>query len=140
MTTQMTSQMQLPPLPPSQEELSVVTDNETISTVPIRIRGLDANTIPGKFNYINDANTRKMLSTAYQAINILELWQLITENPGEYGFMFSDDQRVYQIYNKIEELGYTGHSGFSFAFSMRQIQFIAINGEKEFKKSYMKNN
>ena len=41
---------------------------------------------------------------------------------------------------KMGELGYYGHSGVSFGFIMREMQFIAQKGEKEYKKLTEKNN
>ena len=58
-------------------------------------------------------------------------------NPGKDGYMWSNDKRIDLIYNKIEELGYTGHSGCSFAFIMRDMQFIALEGEKLFREKYL---
>jgi hypothetical protein len=40
------------------------------------------------------------------------------------------------IYKKIEELGYKGHSGCSYMSILREMQFIAIHGEKKFKDRY----
>jgi hypothetical protein len=49
-------------------------------------------------------------------------------------FMCSGDKRVRDIYNKIEELGYHGHSGSSFGLTMRNMQYIARNGAEDFKQ------
>jgi len=75
-----------------------------------------------------------MLQTAWKAINQLELWDFI--NQEIESFAFSNDPRLVQIYNKIEKLGYTGHSGMSFGFTMRAMQTLARRGEEEFKKTY----
>ena len=91
--------------------------------------------IPGKFEYIEDKSTREMLVTAWQAISITETWGFI--NKPINSFMLSDDRRINIIYNKIEELGYTGHSGSSFGCTMRTIQYIVKNGEIKFKKEYL---
>lgn len=121
----------LPPSPPNREE-------EAINNIPIRIRiGLPSNIIPGKFTYIKKKNIRDMLSTAYEAINLLELWDFITEDPGDSGFMFSSDKRVSNIYYKIEDLGYTEHSGCSFGFTMREMQSVAKKGEEKYRLEYL---
>jgi hypothetical protein len=109
----------LPPSPPSEEETEL---NEPF--------------VPGKFDYTTKYD-KPMLQTAYQAINILELWNFMKENPGQNGFMWSGDKRIDLIYNKIEELGYKGHSGCSFGSTMRDMQFIANNGEKLFRQEYL---
>jgi hypothetical protein len=54
--------------------------------------------------------------------------------------MFSNDPRVNIIYNKIEELGYTGHSGASFGFTMRTMQYIATHGERKFREEQLSQN
>jgi len=93
--------------------------------------------VKGQFDYIKNNSEKRMLQTAYQAINILELWNYMKEDPGGNGFVFSGDIRVRKIYNKIEELGYQGHSGSSFGCTLRDMQIIAQKGEKEYRKIYL---
>ena len=119
----MTTEVQeiiLPPSPPSEEEDFII----------------NGDFVKGQFDYATNWD-KKMLQTAYQAINILELWNFMKESPGENGFMWSDDKRINLIYNKIEELGYKGHSGCSFGCIMRDMQFIAQEGEKLFRQIYL---
>jgi hypothetical protein len=111
----------LPPQPPS-------TEDEYIE---------NGEFVKGNFDYIKNNSEKKMLQTAYQSINLLELWDFIKEDPGETGFMCSKDKNVYKIYNKIEELGYGGHSGCSFGCIMRDMQSIARYGEKQFRTNYL---
>ena len=122
----------LPPNPPSEEE-------ERQVNIPIRVRGLNSAYKPGEFKYVEFSTTRVMLTSAYQAINLLELWNFIKEDPGNVGFMFSTDNRLSDIYNKIEDLGYHGHSAASFAFTMRAMQFIATEGEEQYRLIYLNN-
>lgn len=89
----------------------------------------------GEFAYVKDQWTREMLVNAWQAINQTELWDFVKEDIDS--FMFSHDPRVTRIYNKMEELGYGGHSGASFGFTMRTMQFIAKHGEEEYKKKLL---
>jgi hypothetical protein len=91
----------------------------------------------GKFEYCDKRN-RDMLQNAFQAITLTETWDFV-ENPIE-SFMWSRDSRIDMISRKMSELGYNGHSGFSFGWTMRQMQSLAKNGEAEFKKYYLKNN
>ena len=111
----------LPPQPPT-------TEDEFIE---------NGDFVKGKFDYIQNNSEKRMLQTAYQAINILELWSYIKQDPGGNGFVFGGDIRVRQIYNKIEELGYHGHSGCSFGCTLRDMQNIAQKGEKEYRKMYL---
>lgn len=91
----------------------------------------------GKFNYLKSEGDKQMLESAYKAITNLELWDFVKQQCDT--FMFSEDKRVMAIYNKIEEIGYTGHSGFSFGWTMRQMQSIARYGELEYMNSYLSN-
>jgi len=90
----------------------------------------------GKFEFVNDNHHRTMLSTAHRAISTLELWKFIKEDPGDGGFMFTNDPRVNKIYSKIGDLGYNGHSGPSFAITLRHMQSIAIDGYDAYRQSY----
>ena len=89
------------------------------------------------FNYLDDNNMRQMFETAYQAITITELWDYMKKDVDNY--MFNSDGEVQRIYSKIEELGYTGHSGSSFGYIMRHMQFIATNGIENHKQMLLRN-
>jgi len=98
------------------------------------------NFVPGKFYYIkpNNASYKEMLVNAYQAITQTETWSFVKQ-PCE-SFMFSKDPRVDLISNKMAELGYGGHSGCSFGCVMRDMQYIAQNGEEKFRDIYLRSN
>jgi len=89
--------------------------------------------IPGEFQYIESQHSRRMLQTAYSAITLLEMWNFLKEPVDEKtGFQFCRDERASQIYKKIEELGYYGHSGYTFGNIMRHMQYIAEHGEDKY--------
>jgi nanoRNase/pAp phosphatase (c-di-AMP/oligoRNAs hydrolase) len=90
----------------------------------------------GQFEYVEDIWTREMLINAWQAITTTELWDFVKEDIDS--FMFSSDPRVTRIYNKMEELGYGGHSGASFGCTMRNMQYLAEHGEEKFKTEILK--
>lgn len=92
--------------------------------------------IKGQFMYIKDKHSREMLVNAWNAINQLELWNYMRRET--YSYMFSDDEEIDIITKKMEELGYNGHSGFSFGWTMRQMQYIAKNGEETYMKEILK--
>ena len=95
---------------------------------------LDENKISiglGEFEYIESTHIREMLKNAWQAISLTENWQFMAKPVESY--MTSQDERTKQIYKKMEQLGYYGHSGGSFGLVMREMQFIAKHGEKKFK-------
>jgi hypothetical protein len=54
--------------------------------------------------------------------------------------MFSSSQEVNKIYEKIEEFGYTGHSGASFGCTMRAMELIGKKGIDEFRAQYLATN
>jgi hypothetical protein len=87
------------------------------------------------FNYA-DNNSRAMLENAYQAISLTEMWDYMKKD--RESFMFSSDKEIKIISNKMEELGYNGHSGASFGVTMRNMQFIALNGLDAHKKMWLK--
>ena len=147
----------LPPSPPTVME-EVVNSNQLINPgiieqnvvesppqaplqAPLPVREnieIQEKLIPGKFKYIKDKYERIMLSNAWQAITMTETWNFVKQ-PTE-SFMMSNDKRIWIITAKMEELGYNGHSGCSFGWTMRQMQYIARNGEENYKKSREKNN
>ena len=86
--------------------------------------------IPGQFLYIRDLNSREMLTNAWRSINQTELWNYMRKE--QDSFMFSNDPEIHIIINKMSELGYDGHSGSSFGWTMRQMQYIAKNGEQQY--------
>lgn len=84
------------------------------------------------FDYITNDFEKIMLDTAYQAITSLELWDYMKKPTDSY--MLSSDQELSLIMNEIIKLGYDGHSGGSFACTMRTMQYIAQNGLFKFKE------
>jgi hypothetical protein len=90
------------------------------------------------FNFI-PAGQRDVYETAFNAITQLELWHYMKNFSGE-SFMFSQDPQVMQIYRKIDQLGYHGHSAGSFGCIMRAMEFIAKNSLTEFEAEYTSQN
>jgi hypothetical protein len=99
------------------------------------IRQPEETFIMGKFLYINDLETRKILVYAWEAITALELWNFMKEDTHSY--MFNNEPNVRRIYCKIEQLGYYGHSGASFGWTMRQMQYIAKHGETKYRSDVL---
>jgi len=90
------------------------------------------------FNFIPNSQ-RIMYETAFNSITHLELWNFMRDFQGE-SFMFSNRREVERIYEKIENLGYYGHSGSSFGMILREMQYIAKYGLDEYENLYRKNN
>jgi hypothetical protein len=74
-----------------------------------------------------DEHSRFMVKDAYEATEKAEAWDYLKRFEPDQGFMFSSDATV----NKINaNMKYDGHSGGSYGWTMRQIQYIAQNGIK----------
>jgi len=110
-----------------------VASNEIVLIIPPAPPG-EEQFVPGEFKYVTK-HQQIMLSTAYKAITITENWNFVKKDI--LSFAFSNDVEIQQISNEISKLGYDGHSGSSFGYTMRCMQFIALNGEREFMKNYM---
>ena len=91
------------------------------------------------FNFISDSHTRSLVSNGYQAVSQLELWDWMksfTPATGD-GFMWTSHPNVYKIMEKMESLpNPPGHSGSSFAITMRQLELIAKNGIDKYKQQF----
>jgi hypothetical protein len=88
------------------------------------------------FNYLNDKNYQEMFLNAYQAIQLTETWDFMKQDIDSY--MWSRSKEVNIISNKMSELGYNYHSGSSFVWIMRHMQFIATHGLEAHKISWLK--
>lgn len=86
------------------------------------------------FEFVEDKTERLMLTNAYNAINLTELWDFVSSDIES--FSFSNDSRLYEISSMMKKLGYDGHSGSSFGWTMRSMQYIARNGLDKFKLLY----
>jgi hypothetical protein len=137
----------LPPTPPIQNELLSLAPKETCQVnpqEPCQVNSEETcqvNTeepfIPGRFDYIEGKHNREMLRNAYQAITLTENWGFIRRDIES--FACSTEPEIIEISKKMLELGYDGHSGASFGYTMRAMQSIAIYGEKKFKEVNIEN-
>jgi hypothetical protein len=92
----------------------------------------------GSFEYVNDMHERDMLQNAFKAINLAEAWHYVRSDPGEGGFMFSNNPIKYKIMEKMEQCEpCVGHSGSSYGFVMRNMQFLAKHGIQKHRESYI---
>jgi hypothetical protein len=71
---------------------------------------------------------QEMLQDAYQAIEKTKMWEYMKKGPSG-GYMFTDDEELRLIHRHLE---YDGHSGSSFAWTMRTMQTLARKGEEKF--------
>jgi hypothetical protein len=145
----------LPPTPPIQNELLSLAPKETCQVNPEETCQVKPQEpcqvnpqepcqvnpqepfIPGRFDYIEGKHNREMLRNAYQAITLTENWGFIRRDIES--FACSTEPEIIEISKKMLELGYDGHSGASFGYTMRAMQSIAIYGEKKFKEVNIEN-
>ena len=81
---------------------------------------------PGDFSFLRDEASRRYAKDTYEAVTKAEGWALMKEDPGEGGFMYSADERYKGIQDNMELM--REHSGSSYGWCMRQVQYIATNG------------
>jgi hypothetical protein len=93
----------------------------------------------GEFEF-TDEWSRPYFQSAHQAISRCELWNWLRkfEPEQDKGFMFTSD--VPQLDRLREELEKDpvngGHSGSSYAITMRNMEYIAKNGYNAFKTKF----
>jgi hypothetical protein len=93
----------------------------------------------GKFAFIEDNHTRKMLINAFQAITITETWNFVAKD--RYSFMHDTSPEIYKITEAMDRCEYPpGHSGASFAYTMRNMQCLAKYGIQEYKTKIQMSN
>ena len=84
----------------------------------------------GKFNFVKDDFIKKVFEETYQIIsNIDGAWEFLKnfEPHQNRGFMFSEHHMLTKISNAVESYGH-GHSGASWAMTMRTMECIAKDG------------
>lgn len=109
----------LPPLPPSSSD--------------------ELKFLPCDFEYL-DRHMRPMIKDAYEVISRNELWRPFREallSRGvnhSTGFMFNNDPLYRMIKTKISstQVG-GGHTGSTMGYTMREMEFIALNGEPAYR-------
>jgi len=91
---------------------------------------------PGDFSFIQDEHRRRYVKDTYDAMIIAEQLELMKEEPeAGQGYMFSSDKRYELIHKHMNFLG--EHSGSSYAWTMRQVQFIAQKGWTAYVSRYL---
>ena len=97
--------------------------------------------VPGDFSYL-DSSMGKFVKDAYDVITRNEWWTVLrdelTKNGVDKkdGFMFSRNPLDRKIMDAISNTHIGGlHSGSSMGLCMREIEYIAIHGEREYRRS-----
>ena len=89
----------------------------------------------GSFDYVNSATNRDILAKTYRSICLNRSWDFIRHNPVEQ-YIWSTDPIIFAIKLDVGEIS----DSTQFLWTMRQMKFIAQNGEKKFQEIYLKNN
>lgn len=80
----------------------------------------------GNFGFVSSASDRNILSNAFNSITKLDLWNVFDiDPPQDSGYIFWENDDVKKIASSLDS---DGHSGASFAYVMRHMQFIRKNG------------
>ena len=87
---------------------------------------------PIDFNEIKDTYLRPMMENAYNAITATEGGWDFMRTFAEESFMFSRNPIVHTISDNMVRLGYDGHSGASFGWTMRSMEYLAKHGKEAF--------
>lgn len=82
---------------------------------------------PGDFTFIRDEIDKRLLTNMYRAVEREKLWDFLKVGPSGGAFMFSEEasERLSEVSKAVED---DGHSGASFACTLRDIQYIARHG------------
>ena len=89
---------------------------------------------PGDFSFMSCNMTANSCTNAYNVIDDDNLWDFFLEQvPEDTGYMFWDHPTLEIIGDQLVD---DGHSGASFAYVMRVMQSIKLNGWDVYLKSH----
>jgi hypothetical protein len=78
---------------------------------------------------------KNVIESAYQVIQQNEAWNLIANFKGD-SFIWTNNYKIINIMDKVNEAYSGGHSGASLGVTMRWLQFIAMYGYDDFKSKW----
>ena len=93
------------------------------------------------FDFVKDKQNRAFLISCANAVSICNLWPWFNDFDSSKNFMFSTGPEIHLLrvaLNK-DEIN-MNHSGASFGFVLRQIEYIAKHGYNTYKTEYLNNN
>lgn len=95
----------------------------------------------GDFSFIEDTHSRAMIQDAYSATTKTEGgWEFIKEfsPPADKGFMWCSDPKLSEIDKNMKM--HDQHSGSSYAWTMRNIEYIGKHGWSAFVQLWLAKN
>ena len=94
---------------------------------------------PNLFAFIPDHQTHEFLLSAHQSISICELWDWLRSYEPIHGFLFDNSSECQQIREQMQKYDINhNHSGSSYAYILREMQYIAKNGYQQYAQEYVK--
>lgn len=87
----------------------------------------------GDFSFMKEESDRAALEDMFQAVVATRSWEALREEPGDGGFMFGAPELARTISGALKDP--TVHSGSSYAWCMREMQFIARYGWNTYVKN-----
>ena len=89
------------------------------------------------FHFVRCQNEIEMLKAAHQAITNCELWDWL-RNYQTQTFMFDKSKEIKRINTEMHKDPINNnHSGSSYGFTMRQMEYLAKNGYQEYMTRYI---
>lgn len=93
----------------------------------------------GDFDFVSNESLKEFLKSAHRAISLCELWDWmrIYEPPPNTGFMWRKTPELDRINQQMwKDPVNDYHSGSSYGFIMREMEYIAKNGYENYKNTY----
>ena len=91
------------------------------------------------FAFVTDLQSRAFFVSAFKAITNCELWPWFNDFDSSNNFMFSSCSELDLLRAELSKDRVNGyHSGASFGFVLRQMEYIAKNSYEMYKTEYLK--
>ena len=90
----------------------------------------------GEFDFVKDKSLKEFLKSAHKAMSLCELWDWmrIYTPPPDRGFMWNKPPELDRIDKQMwKDPINSDHSGSSYGFIMREMEYIAKNGYEKYK-------
>ena len=90
------------------------------------------------FAFVTNHQVYNYLLSAHQSITECELWDWLRSYEPSSGFMFDTSAESRLILTQMQKYDVNNsHSGSSYAYILREMQYIAINGYQQYAQEYV---
>jgi hypothetical protein len=94
---------------------------------------------PHLFSFVTDHRTHEFLTSAHKSLSVCELWDWLRTYQPSRGFMFDDSLEGERIREEMKNYPVNNnHSGSSYAYILREMEYIAKNGYQQYAREYVK--